>query len=98
MSWYLTISVSLSIEPTWASIIFTGFFPGFCILWIAPNGINICSSGFLLMIFLFKVIRGLPFVTNQCSALWWCFWRLNIPLGFTDNSLIKNSFPSNKFK
>ena len=39
MSWYLTISVSLNIDPTCASIILTGFLKGFSILWTEPKGV-----------------------------------------------------------
>ena len=90
------MSLSFNIDPTWASIILTGLLLGFSILWTASNGINIWSFCFLEKLSLLSVILGVPSVTNQCSDLWWCFCKLKIPLGFTNNSLIKKPLPSNK--
>ena len=47
-------------EQNSATIILTGIIYKFSILWIAPNGIKIVSSGFIVKYFLFKVILGLP--------------------------------------
>ena len=89
MSWNLTISVSFNIDPTWASIILTGFFPGFWILWIASNGIKICSLGFLIKELYVKPKGILSLQKHHHRAEHWFVTKGNPRITLNKDSFIK---------